>query len=94
MLAPKCYSMSMVEGKDLRKAKGVSGRVTKAFTHDDYRQRYLTRTELLRSVKRMQSYNHVIFNITQSKVALSFRDNKRYWLTPNYSLPYGHYKIV
>ena len=92
MLAPKCYSMA-VEGGDKRKAKGVGRRVTATLTHDDYKQRYLTRTELVKNVKRMQSFNHVIFNITQAKVALSFMDNKRAWLSANDSLPYGHYKL-
>src|SRR3981189_3022759 len=78
MLAPKCYSMA-VEGGDKRKAKGVGRRVTATLTHDDYKQRYLTRTELVKNVRRMQSFNHVIFNITQAKVALSFMDNKRAW---------------
>src|SRR3981189_1264592 len=92
ILAPKCYSMA-VEGGDKHKAKGVGRRVTATLTHDDYKQRYLTRTELVKNVKRMQSFNHVIFNITQAKVALSFMDNKRAWLSANDSLPYGHYKL-
>ena len=93
MLAPQCYSMSLLESGDKRKAKGVGRRVTATLTHDDYKQRYLTRTELVKNVRRMQSFNHVIFNITQAKVALSFMDNKRAWLSANDSLPYGHYKL-
>jgi hypothetical protein len=95
MLAPKCYSMAMSDGgKDQRKAKGVGKSVIQKLSHNDYKQRYITRTELIRQVKRMQSFNHVIFNVTQSKIALSFMDNKRCWLSPNESLPYGHYKIT
>ena len=93
MLAPKCYSMALLEGDDKRKAKGVGRRVTATLTHEDYKQRYLTRIELIKNVRRMQSFNHVIFNITQAKVALSFMDNKRAWITHNDSLPYGHYKL-
>ena len=82
-----------VDGGDKRKAKGVGKRVTKTLSHDDYKQRYLTRTELIKNIRRMQSFNHVIFNVTQAKVALSFMDNKRAWVAPNDSLPFGHYKL-
>jgi hypothetical protein len=85
--------MALIGGDDKRKAKGVGRRVTKTLTHQDYKERYETRTELIRKVRRMQSFNHTVFNITQAKVALSFIDNKRHWLSHNDSLPYGHYKI-
>jgi hypothetical protein len=93
MLAPKCYSMSLLNGSVKTKAKGVGRRVTQTLTHEDYRQRYMTQTELIKTIKRMQSFKHVIYNIAQAKIALSFMDNKRYWLSDNDSLPYGHYKI-
>ena len=93
MLAPKCYSMAVDGGGDKRKAKGVGKRVTKTLSHDDYKQRYLTRTELIKNIRRMQSFNHVIFNVTQAKVDLSLIDNKRAWVAHNDSLPYGHYKL-
>ena len=51
------------------------------------------KTELRRSIRRMQSFKHVIFNINQDKVALSFFENKRAWTGDNESLPYGHYLL-
>ena len=34
-----------------------------------------------------------MYNIAEEKVALSHADDKRAWLSNNFSLPYGHYKI-
>ena len=93
MLAPKCYSMALLDGGGTQKAKGVGKRVTKTLTHEDYKQRLLTRTELTRTITRMQSTKHHIYNIEQAKIALSFYDNKRNWVNDNDSLPYGHYKL-
>ena len=74
-------------------AKGVGRAVKKTLTHEDYKNRFLLKTELCRDVRRMQSYNHVIYNIKQNKIALSFFENKRAWVDDNESLPYGHYKL-
>ena len=74
-------------------AKGVGRSVQKTFTHDDYRDRHFAKTELRKSIRRMQSFGHKIFNIMQEKIALSFFENKRAWLDDNTSLPYGHYKV-
>jgi hypothetical protein len=93
MLTPKCYSMAYYKDEQTKcTAKGVGREVIKTLRHDDYKARVLTSTELIRTVKRIQSYNHKLFNVEQSKIALSYFDNKRYWITSNTSLPYGHYR--
>ena len=38
----------------------------------------------------MQSKLHVVYNINQYNIALSFADDKRCWYSSNFSLPYGH----
>src|SRR3977135_61936 len=69
MLAPKCYSMALIGGDDKRKAKGVGRRVTKTLIHQDYKERYATRTELIRKDRRMQRLTHTIFNINSAQIA-------------------------
>ena len=95
MLTPKCYSMDIVgQEKNKCTAKGVGREVIKTLTHQTYKDRIIFQSELVRKVSRMQSLKHQIYNIEQSKVALTFFDNKRLWIDENNSLPYGHYKCV
>ena len=94
LLAPKCYSFKFAGDKNKATAKGVGRAVKNTLTHKDYKDRYLLQTELSRDVKRMQSFNHVIHNITQNKIALSFFENKRAWVDSNFSYPYGHHKLT
>ena len=94
LLAPKCYSFKFVGDKNKATAKGVGRAVKNTLTHKDYKDRFLHQTEMSCNVKRMQSYKHHIHNISQSKIALSFFENKRAWVGVNESLPYGHYKLL
>src|SRR5271156_4031412 len=71
----------------------VAIRKVKGFTHEDYRKVFYTEIEKSTNCRRMQSVKHVMYNIDQVKVALSHADDKRAWLSNNFSLPYGHYKI-
>ena len=66
----------------------------KTLTHEAYKDCITFQSELVRKVSRMQSFKHEIYNIEQSKVALTFFDNKRLWVDENNSLPYGHYKCI
>jgi hypothetical protein len=95
LLRPKSYSMKALdqENEDKRKSKGVATRKVKGFTHDDNRKVFYTEIEKSTNCRRMQSVKHVMYNIDQVKVALSHADDKRAWLSNNFSLPYGHYRI-
>ena len=89
LLAPKCYSFLMLNDPVPKQAcKGVSkGKLS----YQDYKDRFDSKTELVREVRRMQSFQHVIFNLKQKKIALSFFENKGAWVAANISYPYGHY---
>ena len=63
LLAPKCYSLKLVGGTVKATAKGVGKSVKATLSHQDYKDRYLHRTELSKVVKRMQSFNHYIYNM-------------------------------
>ena len=90
-LAPKCYSFEMHDGSGPKQAcKGVR---KGSLSHADYRARFETKTELVKQVRRMQSFKHTIYNLKQFKIALSFYENKRAWVDANCSLPYGHYRL-
>ena len=94
MLAPKCYSMQIVgERKPKVAAKGIGKEVSSNLTHEDYRDRIIFQNELNKKVRRIQSFKHQLYNITQNKIALSFTENKRAWISDNQSLPYGHYLL-
>src|SRR5438477_2138183 len=95
LLRPKSYSMKAMDipKEDKRKSKGVARRKVKGFTHDDYRRVFYTEIEKSANCRRMQSIKHVMYNVDQVKVALSHADDKRAWLSNNFSLPYGHYRI-
>src|SRR5437773_4263418 len=95
LLKLKSYSMKAMDipKEDKRKSKGVARRKVKGFTHDDYRRVFYTEIEKSANCRRMQSIRHVMYNVDQVKVALSHADDKRAWLSNNFSLPYGHYRI-
>ena len=83
----------LIGGKVKATAKGVGKSVKERMTHQDYKDRYLHKTELSKIAKRMQSFDHRIYNMKQIKIALSWFENKRSWTDDNISLPYGHYKL-
>ena len=76
-----------------KRCKGVSARKVAGFTHDDYRGMYTRQIENSVKFRRLQSTLHVVYNIEQLKTGLSYADDKRVWLSNNYSLPYGHHMI-
>ena len=43
--------------------------------------------------RRFASIRHQLVTMESQKVALRCRDNKRQWIAPNDSLPFGHYML-
>ena len=93
LLKPKCYSMITSNGTEKKTAKGVQYCVRQAIRHSSYLQVYKRQIELVRTVRRFQSKDHVVSTIQQQKWALSCTDTKRAWTGPNSSLPYGHHAL-
>jgi hypothetical protein len=96
LLRPKSYSMKAYNNAvlDKKKSKGVPKRNIKALQHEDFRRVLFTQTEISANCRRMQSISHVIYNVEQHKIALSYADDKRAWFSNNFSLPYGHYQTA
>src|SRR5277367_2831912 len=93
LLKPKCYSMITVAGYEKKTAKRVHFCVRQAIAHDKYREVFERQIEIVRTVRRFQTENHVVSTIQQQKWALSCTDTKRAWISANTSLPYGHYAL-
>jgi hypothetical protein len=94
LLKPKCYSMKTASGMICKKrAKGIQKCVKDRIPHDLFLQVYHLQEEIVRSTRRFETNNHVVTTIRQQKWALSALDNKRAWVGPNTSLPFGHYRL-
>lgn len=91
----KVYAMTIEGGKEVCKCKGVPKATVKNDLNINVYREVLEKEEskVLEST-RFRSFNHQIFTVTASKVALSAYDDKRYMLPSGMdSLAYGHYKI-
>ncbi|XP_050513029.1 uncharacterized protein LOC126888699 [Diabrotica virgifera virgifera] len=78
-----------------KKAKGVKKSVVNSkITFEDYVECLDTSTTKIASQNLIRSDKHQVYSITQSKIALSPHDDKRYHLPESYdTLPWGHYLI-
>lgn len=92
-LRPKLYSMKVGTGGK-KAAKGIQKAVLQSeISHEDYVQAFELLKDMSVSVRRIASRNHRVFTIEQQKRALSVWEDKRAWIEPNKSLPYGHYAL-
>jgi len=81
--------------KDTKKVKGVkSNVVARTITFDDYTRCLQNEIEMTRTQSCIRSKLHEVYTISESKIALSPYDDKRY-IVPDSTdtLPWGHYKI-
>ncbi|XP_011688401.1 PREDICTED: uncharacterized protein LOC105450316 [Wasmannia auropunctata] len=96
-LRAKMYALRVDGKKDTKKVKGVkSNVVAKSITFNDYVRCLLDETEMMRQQSCIRSKLHEVYTISETKLALSPYDDKRYIVpdSTDYStLPWGHYKI-
>jgi hypothetical protein len=100
-LRPKSYSFlylsDLVNNKVEQRArcKGVSRRVVcQTLNHDRYRECIQNRTVTYSTARRLGSHNQQVYLMEERKLSLGFFDSKRAWTDCNYSLPFGHFRLL
>ena len=94
-LRAKMYAVRVDGKKDIKKVKGVKNNVVaQTITFDDYTRCLNEEIEMTRRQSCIRSELHEVYTITESKIALSPYDDKRY-VVPNSTetLPWGHWRI-
>src|SRR5215469_14930598 len=94
-LRAKMYALRIDGQKDTKKVKGIkSNVVAKSITFDDYTRCLHDEIEMKRQQSCIRSKLYDVFTISETKIALSPYDDKRY-IVPDSTdtLPWGHYKI-
>ena len=80
----------------MKKSKGVKKKVVKTkITFGDYVECLKNFKQKTVTQRTIRSYQHNVFGINQSKIALNPYDDKRYLVPNSYTtLPWGHYSLV
>ncbi|XP_071578601.1 uncharacterized protein [Temnothorax nylanderi] len=94
-LRAKMYALRVDGKKDCKKAKGVKSNViARTITFDDYTRCLNDEIEMTRPQSCIRSKMHEVYTISETKIALSLYDDKRY-IVPDSTdtLPWGHYRI-
>ncbi|XP_070531293.1 uncharacterized protein, partial [Cardiocondyla obscurior] len=92
-LRAKMYAIKVDGRSDTKKAKGVkSGVVARTITFDDYVKCLDNEITMTRDQSCVRSKLHEVYTVSETKIALSPYDDKRY-LVPDSTktLPWGHY---
>ncbi|XP_071648529.1 uncharacterized protein [Temnothorax longispinosus] len=93
-LRAKMYALRVDGKKNTKKAKGVKSNViARTITFDDYTRCLNDEIEMTRPQLCIRSKMHEVYTISETKIALSPYDDKRY-IVPNSTdtLPWGHYR--
>ncbi|XP_025075340.1 uncharacterized protein LOC112552955 [Pogonomyrmex barbatus] len=78
-LRAKMYAVRVDGRKDIKKAKGVKNNViTRTITFDDYTRCLNEEIEMTRRQSCIRSKLHQVYTVSESKIALSPYDDKRY----------------
>lgn len=95
-LRAKMYALRVDGKKDTKKVKGVkSNVVARTINFNDYTRCLREEIEMTRQQSCIRSKLHEVYTISESKIALSPHDDKRYIVPKSTdTLPWGHYKIA
>ncbi|RLU19831.1 hypothetical protein DMN91_008390 [Ooceraea biroi] len=94
-LRAKMYALRVRGKRDTKRIKGVCRSVVgRTITFDDYARCLKESTEMTCRQSRIQSKLHRVYTVSETKLALSPHDDKRYVVPGSTStLPWGHYGI-
>ncbi|KYM93384.1 hypothetical protein ALC62_16013, partial [Cyphomyrmex costatus] len=86
--------ISHLSDENLEKVKGVkSNVVARSITFDDYTRCFNDAIEMTRRQSCIRSKLHEVYTISETKIALSPHDDKRYIVSGSTdTLPWGHYR--
>ena len=88
----KCYSF-ITKNNTVKKTKGVSKVVVKKnITFDDYKNCVLNDTPKRVKINAIRTLKLTNYSLTQDKLALSNKDDKRVWFDKTSSRAYGHFR--
>ena len=91
MLKPKMYSIKLKDNdNEIKRAKGVSRSLVRNMRHQTYREVFEEAKETYVNMTILKSTQHTVHTVTFRKRALSCFDDKRFWLSHNFSLPHGN----
>lgn len=94
LLCPKSYMIVYNDCQTLKRAKGVYHTAKDKLTYDDFLQSYQAGIVKRSTSLNIRSFHHHLMTIKQTKIALGPLDLKRYWMTNNISLPFGHWRCT
>ncbi len=93
-LKPKMYSLKTEDNNEQKKAKGIpKNTLKKEIIFEMYLKTFNENYKSNIQFNNIRSKNHEIFSITCNKIGLSNYCNKRFYISNNYSLPYGHFLL-
>lgn len=93
--AAKAYIVDC-EGEFSKTAKGAQKDVIKMeLTLEDYKNVVFNNVDVYKMVRTFRSHEHELYTELKNKVALSWRDDKRYVINDGSgnTMAWGHYKI-
>ena len=88
VLSSKCYSILTDQGS-LSAMKGVPGHLQ----HEQYKDCIINEKCHTGRVKSIKNYGQKLYHVSTERRMLSPLDTKRYYLSANESLSYGHYRL-
>jgi len=89
----KMYALRVDRKKDTKKVKDVKNSVvTRTITFDDYTRCLNEEIEMTRHQSCIRSKLHEVYTVSETKIALSPYDDKRY-IVPNSTETWGHWRI-
>ena len=93
-LKPKMYCVLTDKGLH-KKAKGIpKNKVENELTFDKFKSTLHNNIDERIKYASSRSRKHVLHTIDQEKTGLTNYDDKRFWLSDQESLPFGHHSIM
>ena len=93
-LKPKMYCVLTDKGLH-KKAKGIPrNKVENELTFDKFKSTLNNTIDERIKYASIRSHKHVLHTIDQEKTGLTNYDDKRFWLSDQESLPFGHHSII